>query len=147
LTLCSNCCVWFYLLTMPLVVGHSQTKYLSDYLCKGSYTVFSYSGYKTLQFMYERDVFEVAPFFSVSTVHSTYIYIYIYIMIWLYIVYMGRLLTMYCSRCLYIVIYGCIQSPQSTEKHRIAPKSTENTLNFSLYICNISFLVCVNGFN
>ena len=72
---------------MALVVGHSQTKYLSDYLCKGSYTVFSYSGYKTLQFMYERDVFEVAPFFSVSTVHSTYIYIYIYYDMIIYCIY------------------------------------------------------------
>ena len=51
---------------MALVIGHSQAKYLSDYLDQSEFSVFSYSGYKTRQFSSVDVLFEVAPFFSVS---------------------------------------------------------------------------------
>ena len=51
---------------MALVIGHSQTKYLSDYLNVEDYSVFSYPGYRTSQFMDESVVFEVSSYFSVS---------------------------------------------------------------------------------
>lgn len=57
---------------MAFIVGHSQTKYLSDYLNSAEYTVFSYPGYKTLDFMGEDIVFEVASFFSVCNLPAFY---------------------------------------------------------------------------
>jgi hypothetical protein len=50
---------------MSLVIGHSQTKYLSDYLNVEDYSVLSYPGYRTSQFLEEDVIFEVSPFFSV----------------------------------------------------------------------------------
>lgn len=50
---------------MPLVIGHSQTKYLSEYFSADEYSVYSYSGYRTLQFLEEDCIFDVAPYFSV----------------------------------------------------------------------------------
>ena len=58
--MCANCT------KMALVIGHSQVKYLSDYLDKANFSVFSYPGYGTLNFLREDDLFDVAPFFSVS---------------------------------------------------------------------------------
>lgn len=51
---------------MALVVGHSQTKYLCDYLCDWKYSVFSYPGARTADFLTKESIREVAPFFSVS---------------------------------------------------------------------------------
>lgn len=50
---------------MAVVIGHSQTKYLSQYLSEG-YEVFAYPGYRTRQFLQESILYEVLPFFSVS---------------------------------------------------------------------------------
>lgn len=51
---------------MALVVGHSQTKYLSEYFPDDEYSVLSYPGYKIVQFLVEESIFEVVPYFSVS---------------------------------------------------------------------------------
>ncbi|XP_053406440.1 uncharacterized protein LOC128559236 [Mercenaria mercenaria] len=53
---------------MPFVVGHSQTKYLSQYLSTDSYTVFSYPGYRTCDILKKDIIYEVVPFFSVVVV-------------------------------------------------------------------------------
>ena len=50
---------------MALVIGHSQTKYLSDYLSVEDYSVFSYPGYRTSQFLEQNVLFEVSSYFSV----------------------------------------------------------------------------------
>ena len=54
---------------MPLVIEHSpKVKYLRDYLSKDDYSVFSYPGYKTSQFLEEDIIFDVSPFHLVSKI-------------------------------------------------------------------------------
>ena len=50
---------------MALVIGHNRINYLWDSLKE--YTVFSFPEYKTLDSLKEEEIYQVAPFFSVST--------------------------------------------------------------------------------
>ena len=52
---------------MAVVIGHSQIKYLSEYLPKDSYSVFAFPGYRIRQFLTEDVLYDVVPYFSVST--------------------------------------------------------------------------------
>ena len=63
-------CVWICvkIVKMPLVIGHSQAKYLSEYLRPDEFSVFSYPGYRVCDFLDTEDIFEVAPYFSVSDI-------------------------------------------------------------------------------
>ena len=47
---------------MPLVVGHSQVKYLGDYLCKSDFSVFSYPGAGTLDIHAESYLLDITRF-------------------------------------------------------------------------------------
>ncbi|KAL4233383.1 hypothetical protein ACF0H5_008064 [Mactra antiquata] len=49
---------------MALVLGHSQTKYLSEYFNSESYSVFSYPGSKTRDLLRDDFMYDVLPFFS-----------------------------------------------------------------------------------
>ena len=60
---------------MALFIGHSQEEYLSDYLDKAYLSVFSYPGYGTLNCLREDNLFDVAPFFSVSKFFYSFLYI------------------------------------------------------------------------
>ena len=51
---------------MSLVVRHSQTQYLSEYLNPECYVVRSFPEYKTNSFLREDSIYEFLPFFSVS---------------------------------------------------------------------------------
>jgi len=53
---------------MALVIGHSQTKYLSEYLFKENFSVYSFPGAKTLDYLDKDYLFDVAQYFSVSTI-------------------------------------------------------------------------------
>ena len=75
-SLFKECCV-SVLIIMALILGHSQVKYMHEYLVSDKIVTLCYPGYQIRDFLDIDLVAEMVPSFPVSTIFI-YLFIYVY---------------------------------------------------------------------